>query len=136
LKKIPHAAFRVKDSLPDPQGSHWARLLEMGLREHFQAIKAQRHWTIVQWKVSLKVGSTPFTILIGRSKFGGSEWVLLVAPLEDKPDAAAGDGLISICREVHRILAQSPDLVNLRWYFEDFSSQTAAVATPDELPWT
>jgi hypothetical protein len=39
------------------------------------------------------------------------------------------------CREINTVLTASSEFSAVRWYFEGLGTQTAAVATPDELPW-
>jgi hypothetical protein len=40
-----------------------------------------------------------------------------------------------LCREIHTMLTEISGIAAVRWYFEGLDSQTAAVATPNELPW-
>jgi hypothetical protein len=84
-------------------------------------------------------------MLLDRSKYEDAEWVLLVGPsqtpglvdlLRGRKPVDYSPELLRVCREIHTALTGIPGITAVRWYFEGFNSQTAAVATTDELPWS
>ena len=92
----------------------------------------------------LQLERRSYAAVLGPSQYGNDEWILLVEP-PDAPgllDRVRGvestvsqEGLNRVCREIHAVLTTTQDISAVRWYFEGFHTQTAAVATPDELPW-
>lgn len=81
-----------------------------------------------------EVNQKSFLIGLKESKFGKSEWIVQVGPV-NKP-LGYSEEILLICREIHAVLTTTRGITAIRWYFEDFHNQSAAVTTPDQLPWT
>lgn len=83
-------------------------------------------------------------MLLDRSKHENDEWILLVGPsqtpgllalLRGRKPVDYSPELVQVCGEIHTALTGISGITAVRWYFEGFHSQTAAVTTPDQLPW-
>jgi len=144
-KRIPHACFRFELPVPVIVRDEIAGILERGLRGRFDSVDVWKIWFIAQWFAVVRLGQKSFTVLFRKSRYKDDEWVLLVGPLDvpgimdrlrGRPPGDAAPELIRICRETHNALATANGVSAIRWYFEGFGSQSVAVATPDDLPWT
>jgi hypothetical protein len=97
--------------------------------------------------IMVQVGQGPefdFTVGLRRCKYGNDEWVLMISParLWDLLGLLLGHNLtgfspelMQVCRSIHAMLTSIPGITEVRWYFQGARSQSAAVWTPDELPW-
>jgi len=93
--------------------------------------------------VVLPAGGPSFSAVLGPSHFAQNEWILIVgAPNTpgmldwlrgERPESYTE--LARVCAKIHAVLASVVNVSNERWYFEGPRSQSAAVSTPDELPW-
>jgi hypothetical protein len=129
---------KLDDELP--------RMLTKHLQRRFDSAEIKKAPLVASPSIQIQAGKQEFfTVMLGRSKYEKDEWVLLVGPAEisglsnligrRKPTECSPE-LIQICQEIHAFLTATPGISATRWYFEGFRSQSAAVATPDELPWT
>jgi hypothetical protein len=93
--------------------------------------------------VQVEQGSS-FMVVLTRSNYEDDQWALLVGSLRvrglldflrGRNPIGVSPEWIQVCRDIHTMLTSSPGITDVRWYFEGFRSQSAAVATPDELPW-
>jgi len=144
-RRTPHACFRCELSVPVIVRDEIAGILERGLKGKFDSVEFGKIWFIIPWSAVVRLGHKSFAVLFGKSRYKDDEWVLLVGPLDvpgimhrlrgPPPDDAARE-LIRTCRETHNALAMANGVSAIRWYFEGFGSQSVAVATPDDLPWT
>jgi len=143
-RKTPHACFRSEFPASTSSRDEIAGILEKGLRGRFDSIEVSKKWFIARWIAVLRLGQKSFAVLFDKSRYEKDEWVLLVGPLDTPslidrvrgpPPGDDAPELISICREIHNALTAANSVSAIRWYFEGFSSQSAAVATPDDLPW-
>ena len=144
--ETPHAYFkfergstaRVDDDLPQVLAHH------LGIRLY--SVRVRKTWLFGSWSVALQMGQKSyFRMFVARSKYENDEWVLLIGPLDIPPlrellrgrkPVTYSPELVQTCQEVHASLIGISGVTRIRWYFEGFHSQSAAVATPDELPWT
>jgi hypothetical protein len=95
--------------------------------------------------IEVQVGQVPkFSVMLRRSRYGNDEWILKIGPWRfwGLLKFVLGHNLtgfsperMQLCREIHAMLTSTPGITAVRWYFEGVRSQSAAVATPDELPW-
>jgi hypothetical protein len=131
--EVPRAAFKsLSASIEDD-----ARILADRLGAEL------KKWPLAKWAVKLQVAGTPFLAGLGRRE--KDLRVLVVAPSSSGPsllDLLRGRKVVSYspellqaCREINTVLTASSEFSAVRWYFEGLGTQTAAVATPDELPW-
>ena len=143
--KTPHVCFKAEFSSATRADSELPRLVERQLHTRFDSVRVIRTWFLARAGCVVQIGEKSFTVALTRSKFGDDEWILLVGPLDTprlldrllrRESLFDASKLMLICREIHTLLTAIPNITAVRWYFEGFRSQTAAVATPDELPWT
>jgi hypothetical protein len=140
----PHVCFKVE--LP-PRGSaddEVPRFLERHLRTRFDLARVIKTGFLAPLAVELRAGAKTFSAVLGRSKYEDGEWILIVGPLKApglldrllgrKPISEVPE-LMLTCREIHQMLTAISGITAVRWYFEGRNTQSAAVATPDELPW-
>ena len=143
--KTPHACFKFEHESIAAVGDDLCRVLAHDLRTRFWSVRVKKRRLFVAWVIDLQVEKMPFTILLKQSKYENYEWVLLAAPSVTPPLRKLLRGskpvdyspeLVQVCREVHTSLKRISEVTAIRWYFEGFHTQTPAVSTPDELPWT
>lgn len=144
--KTPHACFKVEGASIGRTDDELPRMLTNHLQTRFASARVKKMPFFGSWTVELQVGpESSFTIMLNRSKYGNDEWVLLLDPLQSRglldilrghKPTGSSSGLMQACRDIHAYLTATPGITAVRWYFEGFRSQTAAVATPDELPWS
>jgi hypothetical protein len=140
----PHVCFKVE--LP-PNGSadnEVPRLLERHLRTRFDSVRAIKPGFLAPLAVELRAGAKTCSAVLGRSKYEDGEWILIVGPLRSpglldrllgrKPFSEVPH-LMLTCREIHEMLTVISGITAVRWYFVGRNTQSAAVATADELPW-
>ena len=119
-------------------------MLAHHLDARFDSFRVIKKWFVTPWAAVLQTGQKSYSMVLGKSKYEKDEWVLLVGPsetpglfdlLRGRKPVAHSPELQQVCREIHAALTAISGITAVRWYFEGFHSQTAAVATPDELPW-
>lgn len=140
--RTPHLCFKLQSS--QVEVSELSRVLESRLSSRFGSVRAVKIWFSAFWAVALQAEEKSFAVALDRNKYAEDEWVLLAAPLDTpalldrlrkrKPLADPPE-LRLICNEIHAAITATPGVSAVRWYFEGFNSQGAAVLTPNELSW-
>jgi hypothetical protein len=140
--KTPHVCFKAEFPPAAKADDELPRLLERQLQSRVDSVRVMKARLLAPWAVVLQKGEKSFSAVLGRSKYAADEWVLIVSPPDTPSSLGRGlsppsdaSGPVVICREIHAVLTAIPNISAVRWYFEGFRNQTAAVATPDELPW-
>lgn len=119
-------------------------MLAHPLKGRFAAVQVTKIPLTTSWAVALQVAQRSFAAVLGKSKYGNDEWILLIEPpdaprfldrIRGHKSVVGSPELIQTCREIHAVLTTTQGISAVRWYFEGPRNQTAAVATPDELPW-
>jgi hypothetical protein len=88
-----------------------------------------------------------FHLLVRQNKYPGNAvrmWEIMINPSrfsvlserfpEDEQERYAKD-LMVISKEVHAVLARTPGITRLRWWFVGWDVNQPGVRTPAELPW-
>ena len=88
-----------------------------------------------------------FQLLVRQNKYPGNAvtmWEIMINPSrfsvlserfpEDEQERYAND-LMIISNEVHAVLARTPGITRLRWWFVGWDVNQTGVRTPAELPW-
>ncbi|MFL6604742.1 MAG: hypothetical protein ACJ8R9_25875 [Steroidobacteraceae bacterium] len=140
----PHVCFKVDLAPNGSADDEVPRLLERHLRTRFDSVRVIKTGFLAPLAVELRAAAKTFSAVLGRNKYEGDEWILIVGPLEGpglldrllgrKPISEVPD-LMLTCREIHGMLTAISSITAVRWYFEGRNTQSAAVATADELPW-
>jgi hypothetical protein len=91
-------------------------------------------WFLSKWIVVVEVNQKSFLIGLKKSKFAKGEWIVQVGPVN--APLGYSEEILLICREIHAVLTAAAGITAIRWYFEGFHNQSAAVTAPDQLPWT
>ena len=142
----PHVCFKYE--LPSSRRSddELPRRVASQLRDRFSSVRTLKTWFSGPWAIIIRGGGDSYSAALGRSKYGSSEWILVVAAartgtaglfdrvFQRRIQSNVSD-VIGVCREIHQSLMAISDITDVRWYFEGSNSQSPAVATPDELPW-
>jgi hypothetical protein len=143
-EKTPHACFKVESTSIAMAGKDFPQALANQLQPRFASVQMVKTPFKTSWSLVLQLERQSYMAVLGPSKYGNDEWLLLVGPpdaprlldqIRGDESAVSQEELIRICREVHAVLTTSRGISAVRWYFEGLHTQTAAVATPDELPW-
>jgi hypothetical protein len=140
----PHVCFRADFGPEVDPDRELPQLLERQFRSLFDSARVINTRLFSALTIVLGTADNSFSAVLGKSKYNDREWILLVGP-QDQPTTSSRllgheqainvSALREICRKIHELLTSTPGLVDIRWYFEGTRRQTAAVATPGELPW-
>jgi hypothetical protein len=121
---------------------------ERGFRKHFERVEVRRPWyrpwypTATAMVLLLRRDRVSATLV--RSRDARVDWQLMVIAGTPFPvDWLRGRGMRAkranlrrTCREIHAVLTESASVSRVFWYARGMGESTAAVWTPDELPWT
>lgn len=143
-ENIPHVCFRADLVPPGEVGSKLADILERQFRSRFASVDVLKAGRLASLVITFQTGNKSFSAVLGKSKYEDGEWLMLIGPpsapgLLDRirghrEDAGIAE-LMAGCREIHSMLTGISGISAIRWYFEGSRTQSAAVETPDELPW-
>jgi hypothetical protein len=142
-EKTPHACFGIEPPLTKVEGG-LPRLLEFHLRARFKPFRLRKMWFLGTWAGVVPGERDSHGVAFGKSRYKKDDWVLVVSPPSTATllDRVLGRRVVSdvadvmlLCRDIHALLTTIEGITAVRWYFEGPRSQTAAVTTPDELPW-
>ena len=138
LHKLPCAAFIVKPEVMTDVDRELSERLARSLSRRFPVSPAQKHWSFPYWAFDLTSGRDRFILGIRKSQWQG-QWLLMIHPgngrlwLALMRQPAAIDVfalLLTICREIHVLLAETAGITNIRWYF---TKRGPTTATPEQL---
>jgi hypothetical protein len=132
--KTPHVCFKAAFASTANSCDEISRIIERRFHVQFSPIRRIKTWFLARWAVVLQVEQKSFMVALVKSKYESDEWIMQVSSI-DSPVVCSPE-LTQICRELHAVLAAVPSISAIRWYFEGFRSQSTAVWTPDELPWS
>lgn len=144
--ETPHACFKVESASIARANDELPRMLAHHLHARLNSARVRKTPLLASWTIHVGLDQeSSFTVILGRSKYEKDEWILLVGPsqtpglldlMRGRKSVGYSPGLMRICREIHAFLARVSGFTAIRWYFQGFRSQSTAVATPDELPWS
>jgi hypothetical protein len=119
------------------------RLFGLFFRSRFKSFWMIK-WLSVPWAGSIHSEQYSHSVVLAKSKYKKNDWILIVSHartstlldrvLKRKVVSDVAD-IMLLCREIHVLLTEIEGISAIRWYFEGPSGQSAAVHTPDELPW-
>lgn len=76
---------------------------------------------------------------MAHSRHGPDEWRIEIDPLEYVVTKSVAEKYLGVLRKVsdslQTLLIHTPEITQLRWFFEDWDLMQHGVATPAELPW-
>jgi hypothetical protein len=139
--ETPRAAFGTSEKLRGGPDREIPRMLSQYLSVRFATSQPKRIMFFRPWSITVDSEPNSIEIAIGRSKFIENGWRLLAMRtrlpyiLSRSKPPRYDRALLEVCREIHFFLAQTPGIVDVRWYFQGSEFQTRAVRTPDELSW-
>jgi hypothetical protein len=119
-------------------------MIDQRLRDQFDFVRVKQPLWLTPRFFVLGSGAQSVSAVVGQSKYAPGEWVLVVGPggkrglldrLLSTDLSVSASELKHTCSRIHRALTAIPQLSAIRWYFEGTRTQSAAVHTPDELPW-
>ena len=148
MERVPHVSFKGQlqpdSEFEHPPGASLGRALEARLRQHFGSVEAMDNWRDSGWVVNLSVNDKPIEVYFALFNPEELTWLLAVTPL-GQPGLLArafgrkprdcGAELQSICTEVHRLLASTPNVTNVTWFFGGPPGAVPSVAKPEQLSW-
>jgi len=83
-----------------------------------------------------------FTVALSRNRYEKDEWIILIGPNDVPFPWMRGCStpeyvpqLRQVCGAVHALLAATPGITRIRWYFQGAGYQSDATAMPEELFW-
>ncbi len=148
MERIPHVSFKgelAPDSEFDhPLGASLGRALEARLRQRFGSVQTMDNWRDSGWVVTLVLNDKPVEVYFGVFNPEEVMWLLAVTPLGQPGLLSRAFGrkprdfnaeLQSICAEVHALLASTPNLTDINWFFGGPPGAVPSVAKPDQLSW-
>jgi hypothetical protein len=137
--KTPHVCFKAEFPTAAAANDELPQLLKRQLDTRFDSVRVIKARLLAPWAVVLQAGGNSYSAVLGRSKYATDEWILIISPPDGPRSPGSGSDaaeLVVSCRKIHDLLTATPNVSAVRWYFEGFRNQTAALATPEELPWT
>lgn len=145
LEKTPHACFKVEIAAIAIADDNFPQALANQLQPRFSSVRVVKTPFKSSWMIALQLERESYAAVLGPSKFGNEEWIFLIGPPDapgpsdrihgEESSASQNDGLIRVCKEVHSVLMTTRGISAVRWYFQGPHTQSAAVATPEELSW-
>lgn len=144
LGYVPWASVTVNGARRSDAVEQFVGDFERSVCGHFSSVTVRRPWLRRTAAVVLLLRADSACAALKRSSATWDDWKLLVG--EGSPfllDWVLGRGmnpkaidLRRTCREIHVLLTGMPSVHRVYWYARGFRQQTAAVWTPDELPWS
>jgi hypothetical protein len=139
-------AFKAEFGSAKDTSNELLRILEGHLSARFGSLQRSRSWFWGPRVLVLQVGQKSITVVWNRKRSKDGEWILLVGgsdmprPLDrvrGREPANYAEEIILVSRGIHTLLAATPGITRIRWYFKGIIGPSGkAVWTPDELPWT
>lgn len=141
--KLPRVCFGVAADVIKGSDDQLPRMLAQRLSSRFESSLASKTLFFPSWSLQLRLETLSYTIAAKKSAYDQNEWVLIVgpsqipSPLQIIRGQSTGNSseLLHVSCEIHTVLDSIVGISAIRWYFEDSHGQTAAVATPEQLPW-
>lgn len=141
-KTPPNVCFKAQFAPPMRASNELRRLLETHLGARVGLVQRRWAWFLHPWVADLQAGDRSFTLVLTRNKNEQDEWIILVGsnevPFRWMIGHKAPEYVLQlklVCREIHALLATTPGITRVRWYFQGSGYPSDAVATPDELSW-
>jgi hypothetical protein len=144
-ENTPHVCFRADLVPPEEVATKLAEILERQFRARFASVDVVKAARLASLVITFRTGDKSFSAVLGSSKYEDGEWLMLIGPpstpslldrIRGRREDVGITELMAGCREIHAMLIGIPGLSAIRWYFEGSRTQSAAVETPDELPWS
>src|SRR6476469_8955623 len=82
-EKTPHACFKVESTSIAMADNDFPQALANQLQPRFSSVRVEKTLFKTSWAVVLQLEGQSYMAVLGRSKYGNDEWILLVGP----PDA-------------------------------------------------
>lgn len=138
---IPWASITVQGADGDVP-EDFLREFERRFCNHFESVEVKRPW-LPRSAVMLMLRKSSLSVGLKRISADSDEWKLVVCAvspfaldwLRGRRMNPQSVDLRGACREIHAILTGMSSVSRLYWYARGSRKNTAAVWTPDELPW-
>lgn len=124
-----------------------ARMMSRQLSKRFGRIQLFPGYFFRNSVLVVTLNGEKFQLLVRQNKYPGNPvrmWEIMINPSrfsvlserfpEDEQERYAKD-LMIISNEVHAVLARTPGITRLRWWFVGWDVNQPGVRTPAELPW-
>jgi hypothetical protein len=124
-----------------------ARMMTRQLSKRFGHIPLYPGYCFRNSVLVVTLNGEKFHLLVRQNKYPGNAvrmWEIMINPSrfsvlsegspEDEQERYAKD-LMAISGEVHAVLARTPGITRLRWWFVGWDVNQPGVRTPAELPW-
>jgi len=147
IKRAPRVAFGLNIVPKWRARFDLARMMRRQLSERFGHILLHPGIIFKLSVLGLKMNGEGFLVGIRENKYPGNTarmWEIAINPSrypvptksfpEDEQERYAKD-LMLISNEVHAVLARTPGVTRLRWWFVGWDVGNPGVRTPRELPW-
>src|SRR5579871_6071764 len=135
---MPSAAFIAKPAVVTSADRELTERLSRSLSRQFPVTPARKHWTFPYWAFDLTVGKDRLIVGIRKSRWE-DQWILMFYPgaghlwlalIRQRTASTVFATLLTICREIHVLLADTSGVSNIRWYF---TKRGPTTATPEQL---
>lgn len=138
----PHVCFKARFSPPKKAARELRRLLKAGIRSRIGLLHRRWTWFLPYWTSVLEFKGSSFSVALRSSKHYQDEWILLVTSndvpfrwMRGRETPEYVPQLKFVCQQIHALLAATPEISEVRWYFQGPGDPTIPVLTPDELAW-
>ena len=147
VKKAPRVAFGLEIVPRWKARLDLARMMRRQLSKRFGRILFHPGFISKLSVLGLELNGERFLVGIRENKYPGNTakmWEIAINPArfpvptksfpEDEQERYAKD-LIVISNEVHAVLARTPGVTRMRWWFVGWDVGNPGMRTPRELPW-
>lgn len=146
-KKAPRVGFGLEIVPKWRARVDLARMMTRQLSKRFGRIPLYPGYFFRNSVLVVTLNGEKFHLLVRQNKYPGNPvrmWEIMINPSrfsvlserfpEDEQERYAKD-LKVISNEVHAVLARTPGITRLRWWFVGWDVNQPGVRTPAELPW-
>ena len=134
--KMPHVCFRVCLGTGARAGKEFSKIFKCHLRAQFDSVWVIYPWLWRAYGAAKAMRKELFLFNFWPSARDPRELVLAIHPADNQ------ELLITVCREIHLFLTETPGVTRVWWYFrmpeflrESPEPKVVGVWTPDDLPW-
>jgi hypothetical protein len=147
IQRVPRVGFSL-ELLPARRArEELAGMLHRHLSKRFGPVRAFRRFLFPVSLLTLNLAEDKYVVAINREKPKNrdqGEWHVAIDPLEypvpmknlpKHEERKYARNLMIISDEIHVLLAGTPGVTRLRWFFDGWDARKPGVRTPGELPW-
>lgn len=147
IQRVPRVGFSL-ELLPARRArEELTGMFERHLSRRFGPVRTLRRFIFPVSLLTFNLAEGKYVVAINREtrkNRGHGEWYVAIDPLEypvpmknlpADEERKYARNLMVISDEIHALLASTPGVTRLRWFFDGWDARKPGVRTPVELPW-